>query len=155
MAEVLAPPALLGDLAGAGDVVTDPDVLDAYRRDQAAPGLLEAGMPAVLVRPTGTAQVQVAVRAAARHGVPVVPRGGGSGLSGGANAVDGCLVLCLERMTRVVEVDAAALTATVQAGVLNAQLAEAARGEGLWYPPDPASWEFSTMGGNVATNAGG
>ncbi|HSD81952.1 MAG TPA: FAD-linked oxidase C-terminal domain-containing protein, partial [Solirubrobacteraceae bacterium] len=104
---------------------------------------------------TGTALVQAAVRAAARHRVAVVPRGGGSGLSGGANAVDGCVVLCLERMTRVVEVDAAALTATVEAGVLNAQLAAAARSEGLWYPPDPASWEFSTIGGNVATNAGG
>lgn len=150
-----APAGLLTDLAGAGDVVTDPEVLDAYRRDQAAPGLLPAGTPAVLVRPRTSAEVAVALRAASRHGVAVVPRGAGSGLSGGANALDGCVVLCLERMTSVTEVDAAALTATVEPGVLNAQLGAAAREEGLWYPPDPASWEFSTIGGNVATNAGG
>lgn len=151
----VATPRLLEELRGAGDVVSDPAVLEGYRRDQAAPGLLEAGMPAVLVRPRTTSEVQVAVRAAARHGVPVVPRGAGSGLSGGANAIDGCVVLCLERMTRVLDVDTDALTATVEPGVLNAGLAGAAREHGLWYPPDPASWEFSTIGGNVATNAGG
>lgn len=145
----------LGDLAGAGDVVTDADVLESYRRDQAAPGLLEAGVPAVVVRPRTTAEVQAAVRAAGRHGVPVVPRGAGSGLSGGANAIDGCMVLSLERMTDVVEIDAASLTATVQPGLVNAQLGAAAREHGLWYAPDPASYEFSTIGGNVATNAGG
>ncbi|WP_084269533.1 FAD-binding oxidoreductase [Patulibacter minatonensis] len=146
---------LLAGLAGAGDVVADPDVLEAYRRDQAAPGLLAAGMPAALVRPTTTAEVQVAVRAAAAHGVPVVPRGAGSGLSGGANAIDGCVVVSLERMDRIVELDAAGLTATVQPGVVNAVLGTAAAAEGLWYAPDPASREFSTIGGNIATNAGG
>lgn len=146
---------LLSDLSGAGDVVADADVLETYRRDQAAPGLLEAGTPAVLVRPRTTAEVQAAVRAAAAHGVPVVPRGAGSGLSGGANAVDGCLLLSLERMTDVVEVDAGSLLATAQPGVLNQSLREAAAGSGLWYAPDPASHEFSTIGGNVATNAGG
>jgi glycolate oxidase len=152
---VRTPPALLDDLRDAGAVATDPDVLDAYRRDQAAPGLIDAGVPAALVRPRTTAEVQAAVRAAARHGVPVVPRGAGSGLSGGANAVDGCLVLCTELMTGVVAIEPADLTATVQAGVVNARLGEAAREHGLWYAPDPASWEFSTIGGNVATNAGG
>lgn len=147
--------ALLGDLDAAGDVVVDPDVIEGYRRDQAAPGLLEAGMPAAVVRPRTTAEVQAALHAASRHGVPVVPRGAGSGLSGGANAIDGCVVVCLERMTDVVDVDAGSLTATVQPGVLNAALGEAARRAGLWYAPDPASYEFSTIGGNVATNAGG
>jgi glycolate oxidase len=99
--------------------------------------------------------VAAAVSAAARHGVPVVPRGAGSGLSGGANAVDGCLVVCLERMDQVVEVDPDSSIATVQAGVVNADLGTAAREHGLWYAPDPASFEFSTIGGNVATNAGG
>lgn len=148
-------PAFLEALAGAGDVVTDPDVLATYQTDQAAPGLLEAGVPQVLVRPRTTAEVQLAVRAAARHRVPVVPRGAGSGLSGGANAVDGCLVLSLERMTDIVELDTASLTATVQPGVLNADLDAAARRGGLFYAPDPASREFCTIGGNVATNAGG
>jgi glycolate oxidase len=146
---------LIADLAGAGPVDTDSDVLESYRRDQAAPGLLDPGMPAALVRPGTTSEVQAAVRAAARHGVPVVPRGAGSGLSGGANAIDGCLVVSLERMTTVVDVDPANMTATVQAGVVNADLARAARAERLWYPPDPASFEMSTIGGNVATNAGG
>ncbi|WP_354700131.1 putative FAD-linked oxidoreductase [Paraconexibacter sp. AEG42_29] len=155
MSTTAASRALLEDLAGAGDVVTDPAVLAAYRTDQAAPGLLAAGDPAALVRPRTTAEVQAAVRAAAAHGVPVVPRGAGSGLSGGANATDGCLVLCLERMTAAPAVDPDNLTATVQAGVVNADLGAAAGEHGLWYPPDPASWEFSTIGGNVATNAGG
>jgi glycolate oxidase len=147
--------ALIADLQAAGDVVVDPAVLESYRSDQAAPGLLAAGMPAALVRPTTTAGVQVAVRAAAAHGAPVVPRGAGSGLSGGANAIDGCVVIGLERMDRIVELDAAGLTATVQPGVVNATLGAAAAAEGLWYAPDPASREFSTIGGNIATNAGG
>jgi len=151
----IAPAGLLDDLRGAGPVETDPDVLEAYRRDHAAPGLLEVGMPAALVRPRTTGEVQAAVRAAARHGVPVVPRGAGSGLSGGANAIDGCLVVALERMTSILAVDDADLTATVQAGVVNADLGRAAADARLWYSPDPASWEFSTIGGNVATNAGG
>lgn len=139
----------------AADVVVDPEVLGAYRADQAAHGLLPVGAPAALVRPTTTAEVQETVRAAAALGVPIVPRGAGTGLSGGANAIDGCVVLCLERMNRVVEVDAAAMTATVEPGLLNAGLGVAAREEGLWYPPDPASWETCSIGGNVATNAGG
>lgn len=82
---------LISDLSAVGDVSTDPDVIEGYRRDQAAPGLLDAGSPAVLVRPTSTAEVQLIVRAASKHGVPIVTRGAGSGLSGGANAVDGCV----------------------------------------------------------------
>jgi glycolate oxidase len=142
-------------LLDAGEVITDPDLLASYRHDQAAPGLLEAGTPAAVVRPTSTAQVAAAVRAAAQARVPIVPRGAGSGLSGGANAIDGCIVLSLERMTRIADLDADGLTATVEAGVVNARLREAAAAEGLLYAPDPASFEFSTIGGNVATNAGG
>ena len=108
-----------------------------------------------MARPTTTAEVQAAVIAAGRAGVPVVPRGAGSGLSGGANAIDGCLVVSLERMTRIADLDPGALTATVQAGVVNHALRDAAAAEGLLYAPDPASFEFSTIGGNVATNAGG
>jgi glycolate oxidase len=153
---------LLDDLAtggatgsGAGDLVTDAEVLASYQRDQAAPALVPAGMPAAVVRPRTTAQVQHAVRTAAKHGLPVVPRGAGSGLSGGANAIDGCLIVSTELMTDTVEVDGASLLATVQPGLVNAQLRETAEREGLFYAPDPASWEFSTIGGNIATNAGG
>jgi glycolate oxidase len=118
--------ALLKDPRHAGDVTTDPDVLESYRHDEAAPGLLEAGMPALLVRPRTTAEVQAAVCGAARHGMPVVSRGAGSGLSGGANAVQDCLLLSLERMAGPVDVDAASLTATVPPGVINNTLREAA-----------------------------
>ena len=87
--------------------------------------------------------------------MPVVPRGAGTGLSGGANAVDGCLVLDLSRMNQVVEIDADNLVCVVQPGVVNDDLKAAVREHGLWYPPDPASAPWSTIGGNVATNAGG
>ncbi|WP_426751533.1 FAD-binding oxidoreductase [Myxococcus sp. Y35] len=134
-------------------VVTDADVLEAHRWDQAewAP----AGTPGVLVRPASTAQVQAVLRIATALRVPVVPRGAGSGLSGGANAVDGCIVLSLARMNRVLEVDRRGMFAVVQPGVLNAAVKAAAAEQGLWYAPDPASWEFSSIGGNLATNAGG
>ncbi|WP_163997527.1 FAD-binding oxidoreductase [Pyxidicoccus caerfyrddinensis] len=134
-------------------LVTDADVLEAHRRDQAewAP----AGTPRVLVRPASTAEVQAVLRVASVLHVPVVPRGAGSGLSGGANAVDGCIVLSLSRMNRVLEVDRRGMFAVVQPGALNAAVKAAAAEQGLWYAPDPASWEFSSIGGNLATNAGG
>jgi glycolate oxidase len=135
--------------------VTDADVLESYRFDQAAPGLLHAGRPAALVRARSRQEVQDVMRVAAATGTPVVPRGAGSGLSGGANALDGCIVLSLERMTRIVEVDGDSMAAVVEPGVINQDLRSAVRGEGLWYAPDPASMEFSTLGGNIATNAGG
>jgi glycolate oxidase len=141
--------AALGD----GGVVTDPDILLAYRRDRA--GLVPDGTPLAAASPRSTAEVAEVVRLAARHGVPIVPRGAGSGLAGGANAVDGCVVLSLTAMDAIVEIDQDELSATVQPGVLNATLSRAVQDLGLWYPPDPASWEFSTIGGNLATNAGG
>jgi glycolate oxidase len=141
--------AALGD----GGVVTDPDILLAYRRDRA--GLVPDGTPLAAASPRSTAEVTEVVRLAARHGVPIVPRGAGSGLAGGANAVDGCVVLSLTAMDAIVEIDQDELSATVQPGVLNATLSRAVQDLGLWYPPDPASWEFSTIGGNLATNAGG
>jgi glycolate oxidase len=148
-------PRLLDALSGAGALVTDPDILASYRHDRAAPGLLSAGKPLVMVRPRTVEQVQAAVRAAGSMAVPIVARGAGSGLSGGANAIDGCMILSLEGMSRILEIDADGLTATVEAGVLNSTLQEAAAADGLLYAPDPASYEFSTIGGNVATNAGG
>jgi glycolate oxidase len=85
----------------------------------------------------------------------VVPRGAGSGLSGGANAIDGGIVLDLSAMTHILEIDPLEQLAVVEPGVLNADLYQAAAPHGLHFPPDPASWEFSTLGGNIATNAGG
>ncbi len=135
-----------------GAVVVDPDVVEAYRRDSADTSV--PGWPLALVRATCTADVQEVLRFATRHRVPVVPRGAGSGLSGGATAVDGALLLSLERL-RDCEIDPAALVAVAGAGLLNGELKQAARAHGLWYPPDPSSYEICSIGGNLATNAGG
>ncbi|HET6909469.1 MAG TPA: FAD-linked oxidase C-terminal domain-containing protein, partial [Mycobacteriales bacterium] len=100
-------------------------------------------------------EVQHVVAVCADLQVPVVARGAGTGLSGGANAVDGCVVLDLSRMTGIVEIDPENLIAVVQPGVVNSDLKAAVAEHGLWYPPDPASAVWSTIGGNIATNAGG
>lgn len=143
----------LAEVLPAERVVTDPGILDGHRRDEAT--MVEAGTPAALVRAGSTADVQAVMRVAHEHRVPVVPRGAGSGLAGGANAVDGCIVLSLAGMDRILELDPHAMVAVVQPGVINAELGKAARELGLFYAPDPASHEFSTLGGNIATNAGG
>jgi glycolate oxidase len=134
-------------------LVTDSDVARSYAGDQAR--WVEPGQPLVVAFPRSTAEVQAVVRAAASHRVPVVPRGAGTGLSGGAAAGDGCVVLCLSRMDTVVEVDADNQLIVVQPGVLNVDVGRAAAAAGLWYPPDPSSHEISSIGGNLATNAGG
>lgn len=143
---------LFSDLP-ADRVLTDPDVMAAYLHDDAA--WAEHATPLAVVRPESTAEVAAVVRECAAHRIPIVPRGAGTGLSGGANAVEGGIVLSCERMTAVVEINTAERLAVVQPGVVNDTLRAAAAGRGLWYPPDPASAPWSTIGGNVATNAGG
>jgi len=134
-------------------VVQDVDVMHGLSHDQAewAP----AGVPLAVVRAESTTEVLETVRACHRHGVPVVARGAGTGLSGGANAIDGGIVLSVERMDSVVEIDPLERIAVVQPGVVNDHLRTAVAAHGMWYPPDPASAVWSTIGGNVATNAGG
>jgi glycolate oxidase len=141
-------------LAALGDdvVLVDPDRMAGYRWDRANDPA--AGMPLAVVRAGSTEDVQTAVRFAAEHGLAVVPRGAGSGLSGGSSAVDGCLVVSTERMTRV-EVDPVTRTLVAEPGAMNAAVKAAAAEHGLWYPPDPSSFEICSIGGNVATNAGG
>ncbi|WP_433622222.1 FAD-binding oxidoreductase [Nocardia sp. CA-120079] len=133
-------------------IITDPDVTESYRRDRARDP--QAGRPAAVVRPTSTEDVQAVMRWASKYEIPVVPRGAGSGLSGGATAVDNGIVLSTEMM-RHIEVDPITRTATVQPGLINAEVKRAAAEHGLWYPPDPSSFEICSIGGNVATNAGG
>jgi len=148
--------AVVTDLLSAlpeGTVDTDPATLARCSHDDAE--WAEFGIPAAVVFATSTEDVVQTVRIAARHGVSVVPRGAGTGLSGGANATAGCLVLSLERMTEILRVDVDERYAVVQAGVLNDDLRRHVAEVGLWYPPDPASQSISTIGGNVATNAGG
>jgi glycolate oxidase len=135
-----------------GAVVVDPARMASYRWDRANDP--SAGVPLAVVRAATTADVQTAVRFAAEHGIAVVPRGAGSGLSGGASAIDGCLVISTERM-RAIEVDPVTRTAVVEPGALNAEVKAAVAEHDLWYPPDPSSFEICSIGGNVATNAGG
>ncbi|MGY1856917.1 FAD-binding oxidoreductase [Modestobacter sp. SYSU DS0290] len=137
----------------AGRLVTDPDVLAAHAHDHGEWAPWE--LPAALVRPRTAEEVQAVVRACIEHRAPVVPRGAGTGLSGGANATAGSVVVGLERMDAVLEVDGLERLAVVQPGVVNDHLRAHVAAFGLWYPPDPASSPWSTIGGNVATNAGG
>ena len=134
-------------------VLDDPVDLESHRRDETP--YLAAGMPIGVALPTTTAQVQGIVALAAEHRVPLVPRGAGTGLSGGANAVDGGLVVSFMRMDRIIEIDRENLAVIVQPGVVNAALKAAVAEQGLFYPPDPASYESCTIGGNLGTNAGG
>ena len=133
-------------------VVVDAEITESYRYDRAMTA--PAGTPLAVVRARSTAEVQATLRVASAHAVPVVTRGAGTGLSGGASAIDGCITLSTERM-REISVDPIAMTATVQPGLLNAEVKTAARDHGLWYPPDPSSFEICSIGGNLATNAGG
>jgi len=134
-------------------VVTRQETLLGLSRDKAE--WLEPGTPLAAAFPRSTDEVVAVMRLASEHRVPVVPRGAGSGLAGGANAIDGCLILSLARMDAIVEISATDMVAVVQPGVMNATLAAEAAAQGLMYAPDPSSFEISSIGGNLATNAGG
>jgi glycolate oxidase len=134
-------------------IQTNPHVISSYAQDRAI--FESAGPAAVLVTPRSTAEVVATVEAANAADVPIVPRGAGSGLTGAANAIDGCILLSLHRMDRIIDIDTTNRMARAQPGVINADLKKAAAAHGLFYPPDPASVDISSIGGNVATNAGG
>jgi glycolate oxidase len=134
-------------------VLTDPDVTASYSHDMAS--FCEAGTPAAVVLPRTVEQVRHVMRTATRFRVPVVPQGARTGLSGAANAVDGCVVLSLVRMDRILEIDPVERIAVVEPGVVNARLSRAVAELGLYYPPDPSSWEQCTIGGNIGTASGG
>lgn len=135
------------------DVVTDPDRLPTYKQDRSTGS--EVGEPFAVVFPRTTEQVSEVMKAAHKHRVPVVPRGAGSGLSGGSNAIDGSLIVCVEKMNSVLDVDISNGYVETQPGIFNTDLREHVAGHGLWYAPDPASKDFCSIGGNVNTNAGG
>jgi glycolate oxidase len=134
-------------------LLVDPVDRESYRNDETA--YLSAGLPLAVALPETTAEVASLVRLAAEHRVPVVPRGAGSGLSGGAAGIEGGLTVALTRMNRVLEIDRANLVVVTQPGILNAALKAAVAAEGLYYAPDPASYEICSIGGNLGTNAGG
>lgn len=134
-------------------LLTDPDVTGSYARDMA--NFCAAGAPAVVVLPRTVEHVQHVMRTATRLGVPVVPQGARTGVSGAANATDGCIVLSLVKMDRILEINPVDRLAVVEPGVVNAVLSRAVNEHGLYYPPDPSSWETCTIGGNIGTAAGG
>ncbi|GGF23556.1 FAD-binding oxidoreductase [Williamsia phyllosphaerae] len=151
MADTLTLDGLIAVLP-ADTVVTDPDIIAGYRQDRALDP--EAGLPMAVVRARSTADVVAAVRWCAANRVPIIPRGAGTGLSGGSGGVVGAITISTERM-REIEIDPVMRVAVVQPGLLNAEVKSAVKQHGLWYPPDPSSFEICSIGGNAATNAGG
>jgi len=142
-----------GTIVGRQGVITAPDELRVYECD--ALTFYRRSMPDLVVLPTSTQQVAALVRVCHDAGVPVVPRGAGTGLSGGAIPTAGGVMIVLTRMIRILDVDPVNRTATVEAGCVNLWLTKAAERFGLFYAPDPASQSACTIGGNVAENAGG
>lgn len=137
-----------------GDIVrTDADALSAARADQS--GHVARSAPLAIVEARDVSDVQATLRFASASRIPVVPRGAGTGLAGGAIAGEGELVLSTRSMTRVLEVSLDDELAVVEPGIINADLNALLAPRGLWWAPDPASRAISTVGGNIATNAGG
>jgi glycolate oxidase len=136
---------------GADQVRTDPAALETYGAD----ALKRGHPPDAVVTPDGVDQISAVVKLCARDRVPIVPRGGGTGYTGGAVPVRGGVVISLERMNRILEIDEENLIAVVEPNVITADLQTAVERVGLFYPPDPASLKQSVIGGNVAECAGG
>ena len=126
---------------------------EAYRWDETE--YMQPGQPLGVAFPRSTADVQTLVRLAARHRTPLVPRGAGTGLSGGAVAVEGALSVVMTEMAAILEIDRVNQVVVTQPGIINAALGRAVAEQGLFYPPDPASFEMCTIGGNLAENSGG
>jgi glycolate oxidase len=144
-------PELLALLPGC--VSTAPEDLSLHSRDKGP--VISPMLPIAVVHPRSVGEVQALMTWASKHRVPVVSRGAGSGVSGGAHATAGCVVLSLTAMNRILEINQDDEIAVVEPGVINADLNDAVAEHGLMYAPDPASYRWSTIGGNVATNAGG
>jgi glycolate oxidase len=140
------------DLLGQQNVLHEKEDLLTFGYD-ATPEIQH--LPDVVVFPTEAEQVVELVKFANSEGLPIVPRGSGTGLSGGSVAAHGGMVLCLTRLNRILEIDEANLTATAQSGVITLDFFNAVAQKGLFYPPDPGSQKISTLGGNIAEDAGG
>jgi len=139
-------------IAGDGNVLIGEEKVEPYSHDQTV-GL--RAEPEVVVRVTSAQQVSDVFRLAQRERIPVTPRGAGYGLSGGAVPVEAGIVLSTEKMNRILEIDGANLMVTVEPGVITGDIHRAVEAEGLFYPPDPASLDSCSIGGNVAEGAGG
>ena len=144
--------ARLRDIVGAEQVLTSPEDTIPYGFDGTA---ALKGPVGVVVHPGSTEEVAAVVKLANELSHAIVTRGSGTGLSGGSVPSEGCIVLCLTRLDKILSVDAANLTVRAQCGVITAAIDAAANKHGLFYPPDPGSMKISTIGGNVAENSGG
>jgi glycolate oxidase len=142
----------LREIAGAEHVLVEREDVIPYGFDGTA--ALKA-RPGAVVFPHTTEEVARCVKLARERQVPVVTRGSGTGLSGGSVPIEGCLVLCVAQMDRIVDLDQKNLTLHAQCGVITKEIDDAAQAVGLFYPPDPGSMKISTIGGNVAENSGG
>jgi glycolate oxidase len=142
----------LVQIVGEGNVLFNGEAIEPYAHDETV-GL--RAQPDVVVRVLSAMQVSAVLRLAQQEQIPVTPRGAGYGLSGGAVPVQGGIVLSTERMDRILEIDAKNLMVTVEPGVITGEIHRAVEAEGLFYPPDPASLDSCTIGGNIAEGAGG
>ncbi|TLD88655.1 glycolate oxidase subunit GlcD [Helicobacter sp. MIT 05-5294] len=139
-------------IVGEGECFSDKAHLSAYCYDATK----ERKYPECVVFPHNEEEVSRVLKYCNEHLIPIIPRGAGSGFTGGALAVQGGVILALEKhMNQILEIDMENMVARVQPGVVNMQLQKAAEAVGLFYPPDPASEYYSTLGGNVSENAGG
>ena len=141
----------LEETLGADAVLSDPLALRLYARDAS----MVEGSAGLVVFPTSTDHVVACVRTAAAHDLHLVPRGSGTGLTGGSTPIGNALVVVTSKMDRILEIRAADRLAWVEPGLFNLDLGAALRGTGFTYMPDPSSQQVSSIGGNVATNAGG
>ena len=142
----------LSALCGGANVLADDEARERYSRDETED---LAFLPEVVVRPADARQISALLVLAGSRRIPVTPRAGGTGLSGGALPVHGGIVLSLERLNRIIEIDPLNAQAVVEPGVITEKFQEAVEAQGLYYPPDPASRGSCTLGGNLAECAGG
>jgi len=145
----------LEQIVGKDSVFSHPSDLLVYEYDGSVEGAVDIARPVAVALPTTTAQVAAIMRLANEHDVPVVARGAGTGLSGGAVAQTGGIIVALTRMGRVLEIDPVNRTAMVEPGVINLELTELTTPYGLFFAPDPSSQRACTIGGNIAENSGG
>ncbi|MFH1039226.1 MAG: FAD-linked oxidase C-terminal domain-containing protein [PVC group bacterium] len=142
----------LGDIVGPENLLTDPERMEDYAHDE-NPNL--RADPGAVVKPTTEEEIARLVTLANREGFPVVARGGGTGVTGGALPLHGGAVISLERMNRVLDIDEENMMAIVQPGIVTGDFHQAVEARGVFYPPDPASLENCSLGGNLAEDAGG
>ncbi|MBI4844254.1 MAG: FAD-binding protein [Nitrospirae bacterium] len=134
-----------------GRITTEKEELFCYGFDASK----EEGLPSAVARPYGTDEVSRLSEFAFNNGIPIVPRGAGSGMTGGSVPLQGSIVVSMEKMNRIIDIDEKNMVVTLEPGVINRDLQERLEAAGLFYPPDPTSMNFCTIGGNIAENAGG